>query len=319
MGCSSDDQATRWHGASASRPNPLAGQSFFVDPHSPAAIQAARWRSEGRTQDAAAIERLAATPTAAWFTDATGVSARARSLTQQAARSGKSALLVAYYIPGRDCGSYSAGGAPSAASYRQWIAGLARGIGTRRAAVVLEPDAVAQAVAGCLPAAARAERYDLLRYAVRTLAARPRVAVYLDAGNPGWVRRPARLAGALRRAGVGAADGFALNVSNFYRTGTSVRYGRALSRGLGGAHFVVDTSRNGNGPQRADDRLGPKWCNPPGRAVGRAPSTNTGEPSVDAYMWVKAPGASDGSCRPGAPAAGQWWAQYALELVRNRP
>ncbi|MCW2873942.1 glycoside hydrolase family 6 protein, partial [Actinacidiphila oryziradicis] len=36
---------------------------------------------------------------------------------------------------------------------------------------------------------------------------------------------------------------------------------------------------------------------------------------VDAYLWVKRPGESDGSCR-GAPPAGQWWSDYALRLAR---
>lgn len=316
-GCSSDGSSAASRGPEAS-PNPLAGQSFYVDPRSPAVRQAAQWKSEGRTEDAATMEQLAAVPTAAWFADGKRVTSRARSVTRRAARADKTALLVAYYIPGRDCGSYSAGGATSAASYRRWVRGLARGIGGRRAAVVLEPDAVAQVVKGCLSGAARAERNALLRFAVRRLAARPRVAVYLDAGNVGWVQQPSRLVKPLRRAGIGAADGFALNVSNFYRTGTTVRYGRALSGRLGGAHFIVDTSRNGNGPWRADDRHGLRWCNPPGRALGSDPTTETGLPLVDAYLWIKNPGVSDGSCRAGAPRAGRWWPSYALQLVRNR-
>ena len=47
------------------------------------------------------------------------------------------------------------------------------------------------------------------------------------------------------------------------------------------------------------------------------PTTDTGQGLVDAYLWVKEPGTSDGTCR-GGPAAGQWRPQYALELARNR-
>jgi endoglucanase len=316
--CSSDIPAPRSPSAEGPAGNPLAGQSFYVDPASPAAIQTADWRVEGRTQHAAALQRLAARPTAAWLADGSAVASRVRSLTRRAARADKTAVLVAYYVPGRDCGSYSAGGAPSAASYREWVRALARGIGNRPAAVILEPDAIPQAVTGCLSAAARAERYALLRFAVRTLAAHPRAVVYLDAGNPGWIKPPSRLVRPLRSAGAETADGVALNVSNFYRTATTLRYGLALSRALGKAHFVIDTSRNGNGPVRADDRGGPAWCNPPGRAVGKDPTTNTGQHLLDAYLWVKVPGVSDGACRPGAPRAGEWWPEYALELVRNR-
>jgi endoglucanase len=316
--CSSDTPATRPPSPDGPAGNPLAGLSFYVDPAGPAAMQAADSMAEGRAQDAAAMQRLAARPTAAWFADRSAVASRVRSLTRRAARADRTAVLVAYYVPGRDCGSYSAGGAPSAASYREWVRALARGIGNRPAVVILEPDAIPQAVTGCLSAAARAERYALLRFAVRTLAAHPRAVVYLDAGNPGWIKPPSRLVRPLRSAGAETADGVALNVSNFYRTATTLRYGLALSRALGKAHFVIDTSRNGNGPVRADDRGGPAWCNPPGRAVGKDPTTNTGQHLLDAYLWVKVPGVSDGACRPGAPRAGEWWPEYALELVRNR-
>ncbi|MDN5857965.1 MAG: glycoside hydrolase family 6 protein, partial [Pseudonocardia sp.] len=62
---------------------------------------------------------------------------------------------------------------------------------------------------------------------------------------------------------------------------------------------------------------GPSWCNPPGRALGAPPTFSTGEPLVDAFLWVKRVGESDGACRPGEPDAGQWMPQYALELARN--
>ena len=321
IGCSSDEQDAPSRGvtqAVAKGSNPLAGRTFYVDPKGPAALQAARWRAEGRASDAAAIARIARRPTALWLTDGPQVGSRARHATRRAAKANRTALLVAYHVPGRDCGSYSAGGSGSPEAYRAWVRDFARGIGSRPATVILEPDAVAQAVTeSCLSDASKAERYALLADAVRTFAARPNVAVYIDAGNPGFVRPVGRLVKPLRAAGIESADGFALNVSNFYRTDHVIRYGRALARRLGGAHFVIDTSRNGNGPSPQDDPGGPKWCNPPGRALGSAPTTRTGRRKVDAYLWVKQPGASDGSCRAGAPAAGQWWPEYALQLVRN--
>jgi endoglucanase len=264
------------------------------------------------------MAELAARPVATWFTHDGGYEARARTLTARAAAARRTPVIVLYSIPGRDCGSYSAGGAGSEASYRRAVRALARGIGRRRAIVILEPDAIPHSLEGCVPAASRPKRYALLRHAVRTLKARPGVAVYIDAGNAGWIRPPKRLVLPLRRAGVGAADGFALNVSNFYGTARTIRYGRALSRSLGGAHFVIDTGRNGNGPRVASEAAGPNWCNPPGRALGTPPTTRTGQRGVDAYLWVKQPGASDGACRRGAPPAGVWWPEYALELVRNR-
>ena len=298
--------------------NPLAGQQLYVDPGNPAAQQARRWRAEGRGADAEAIAGLGKRPTARWLTDANAVTARAREITQRAAKAGRTAVLVAYHVPGRDCGSYSAGGSGSPEAYRAWVRGFARGIGPRRATVILEPDAIPQAVVeSCLSDASKAQRYALLADAVRTFSKLGNVAVYIDAGNPGFVRPVGRLVAPLRAAGIKAADGFALNVSNFFRTGHVIQYGRALSRRLGGAHFVIDTSRNGNGPSFHDDPGGPKWCNPPGRAIGRSPTTSTRQRKVDAYLWVKQPGASDGTCRTGAPPAGHWWPDYALSLLRN--
>ncbi len=319
MGCSSGNGEERSQTSASpsaqNGSNPLAGQSFYVDPSSHAARQAAVWKARGRTRDARAMIRLARRPTATWIVDGAAVTARVRDLLRRASGAGKAALLVAYHIPARDCGSYSAGGAASAPAYRNWVRSYARGLGSGRAAVILEPDAIPHALQGCLRPGARAQRYGLLRFAVRTLSARPRTSVYIDAGNPGWIRPSSRLVGPLRQAGVGAAAGFALNVSNFYRTRAAIRYGRALSRRLGGAHFVIDTSRNGNGTP-GDDVAGSNWCNPPGRALGHDPTTSTGQQRVDAYLWVKAPGESDGTCR-GGPPAGRWWPRYALGLVRN--
>jgi len=37
---------------------------------------------------------------------------------------------------------------------------------------------------------------------------------------------------------------------------------------------------------------------------------------VDAFLWIKIPGESDGTCQ-GCPPAGTWWPAYALGLARN--
>ncbi|MCD0485829.1 glycoside hydrolase family 6 protein [Streptacidiphilus sp. ASG 303] len=292
------------------RPQP-AGQQFYVSADGSAALQAEALRREGRTDEARELDRIADRPAALWL-GGPDAAAKAERLTRLAAAAGRTALLVAYDIPHRDCGQYSAGGAADAAAYRAWIADVAAGIGDRPAWVVLEPDAVAHTLDGCVRGALADERYGLLADAVRELGRRPRVRVYLDAGNAGWVKEPDRMADALRRSGVRDADGFAVNVANFYTTADSAAYGRRVSRGLGGARFVIDTSRNGNGPLG-----GTEWCNPPGRALGDAPTTRTGLEGVDAYLWIKNPGESDGQCRPGAPAPGRFWTEYALDLVRN--
>lgn len=307
-------------GADAAPPAPGSpvGQSFWANPDSRAALQARFWEAHGRTEDAALLRRIAEQPMATWIHD-TGPAAedQVRDITSAAAYQDRVPVLVAYDIPHRDCGLYSEGGAEGSDAYRAWIARVAAGIEDRKAVVVLEPDAVPQLVAGCRGAERNDERLALLADAIRTLKARPGVKVYLDAGNAGWIADQKVLVEALQQAGVREADGFALNVSNFQTTRVSEAYGEKLSAALGGTHFVIDTSRNGNGPYEGGDAYedAETWCNPPGRALGQPPTTATGNPLVDAYLWVKRPGESDGSCR-GAPPAGQWWSDYALRLAR---
>jgi len=98
-------------------------------------------------------------------------------------------------------------------------------------------------------------------------------------------------------------------------------------------HFVIDTSRNGQGlwtptTGHPDAR---HWCNPPDRGLGLRPTANTGNPLIDAYLWVKIPGESDGECSRGPgprgttsskwdsvdPTAGRWIPSMVLELVKN--
>jgi endoglucanase len=111
----------------------------------------------------------------------------------------------------------------------------------------------------------------------------------------------------LKEAAITMADGFSLNVSNFVATKENLKYGRELSQKLGGAHFVIDTGRSGSGTNG-------QWCNPQGRSLGEAPTLNTGEKNVDAFLWIKPPGESDGNCN-GGPSAGTFWADYALGLA----
>jgi len=98
--------------------------------------------------------------------------------------------------------------------------------------------------------------------------------------------------------------------------------------------FVIDTSRNGQGPwtPTASYPDPQDWCNPPGRGLGLRPAADTGNPLIAAYLWIKIPGESDGECTRGLgaagetvdpewglidPPAGHWFADMALELVQN--
>ncbi|MFI1102509.1 glycoside hydrolase family 6 protein [Streptomyces melanogenes] len=309
--CSSSDSDSDKKPAVAQQPK--GTDPFWVNPDGNASRQAAKYRKSGDDAKAALIGKIAAQPVGEWIGPENPES-EAKGFTEAAAKADRTALLVLYNIPHRDCGQFSKGGAADGDAYRAWVDKVAAGIGDRGATVVLEPDAVLHLVDGCTPQQFAEERYDLLKKAVERLKRQPGVKVYVDAGNAGW-QRPDALDEPLRRAGVEAADGFAVNVSNFQTTAASRDFGHQLSAKLSGKHFVIDTSRNGNGPYTGGD---PKetWCNPPGRALGDRPTTRTGDGLVDAYVWVKRPGESDGDCK-GGPGAGEWWAEYALSLAAN--
>jgi endoglucanase len=219
--------------------------------------------------------------------------------------------LAFYGIPHRDCGSFAAGGMASADDYRGWIDGIASGVGASRVAIVVEPDALA--MADCLSGDQRQERFDLVRYAVDTLTRDPNAAVYVDAGHLRW-HSPEDMAARLNQAGVAHARGFSVNTANFYTTEDEIGYGEAISGLTNGAHYVIDTSRNGAGPAPDSDL---NWCNPSGRALGTPPTAATAGAHADAYLWIKRPGESDGSCGKGDPPAGNFVNQYAIDLVHN--
>lgn len=291
--------------AAATSTNPFVGTQGYVEPVS-SARTAADARRAWDPAGAAALDRIAAGPQALWLGDwvpTTSLAGEVDTRVSAAAAAGALPVLVAYAIPGRDCGGYSAGGLGSPSAYATWVDQLARGIGDRAAVVVLEPDALGGL--GCLDDVHRAERLAMLSDAVARLTVNPRTSVYIDAGNSAW-RPVEEMVAALRASGVDRARGFALNVSNFFDTPTSVGYGEKISAALGGAGFVVDTSRNGLGSNG-------EWCNPDGRALGTPWSTVTGSASADALLWIKRPGESDGTCN-GGPPAGQFWVDHAIGL-----
>ncbi|MEP6992747.1 MAG: glycoside hydrolase family 6 protein [bacterium] len=293
---------------SASAPNVMAGAIFWADPSSSARSTADAWRIT-RPADAAQMDKIASQGTARWIGNWNAdVRADVNAAVSTITGAGAFPVLVAYNIPQRDCGGFSGSNNISVQGYRDWITAFANGIGARRAAVILEPDALAGM--DCLSAPDQQVRTDLLRYAVQTLVAKGSVSVYLDAGNPRW-KTAATMAQRLVSAGIAQAQGFSLNVSNFYLTSENTAYGAQVSGLVGGKHFVIDTGRNGLGP--ATDAA---WCNPDGRAIGARPTTATGNALVDAYLWIKTPGESDGTCN-GAPAAGTWMPEYALGLSQR--
>jgi endoglucanase len=145
---------------------------------------------------------------------------------------------------------------------------------------------------------------------------------------------------------------------------TTQWYAQNMGNAVATTHFVIDTSRNADGPNNMQEYANPpydqpasdistlasgNWCNPPDSGLGIRPTTDTGVPLLDAYLWVKTPGQSDGQCdaaggvrawdyslytQPGwpttasaqslfdplwgtdDPAAGDWFPQQALQLAQ---
>jgi endoglucanase len=298
-------------GRGGSNSDPFSGTQLYVDPSTPAArAEASLERSNPAA--AALLRMIASHPAGIWFGSwipIIQVAAAVGTVMREAEAHHSMPLLVLYAFPYRGCGGDATGGSAEAAAYQRWIGQVVVGIGAGKAAVILEPDALAEYVRlACLSPAEQQYRLMMIRGAVDQLVRLPNTAVYLDAGNSRWQSAKV-MASLLLAAGIGEAHGFSLNVSNFDSTVEEESYGDSVSAILHGKHYVIDTSRNGAATAKT-------WCNPPGQALGVPPTASTGSPLVDALLWIKPPWASDGTCN-GGPPAGMFWLSYALSLARN--
>ena len=86
------------------------------------------------------------TPCGGWYDGVSPSAAKnegwLKNFVEGAERAQKTPIVVLYGIPNRDCGSFSKGGHPTAASYKAWIDRVSAIIGQRRAVVIVEPDAI---------------------------------------------------------------------------------------------------------------------------------------------------------------------------------
>jgi endoglucanase len=162
-----------------------------------------------------------------------------------------------------------------------------------------------------------------------------------------------------------ASQYFPATQSDFSTWGlTTAWYAQNMGNAVATTHFVIDTSRNGDGPNNMQAYASApydqpasvigtlasgNWCNPPNSGLGLRPTASTGVPLLDAYLWVKTPGQSDGQCDAAGgvrawdysdytqagwpttasaqslfdplwgiddPAAGDWFDQQALQLAQ---
>src|SRR5215218_7837164 len=198
--------------------HPFRGARLFVDDQT----AGARWQREHR---ATWLDPITTRPQARWLNGPQDLT-KLPTLAARARRQRALLVLVAYYLPNRGCSSSSDQGAPTSRHYRRWIDRLIDHLGSTRAAIVVEPDAVA---ADCFDT----RRAILLSYSVKRLANAGQH-VYLDAGHARW-RSTGEMAQRLLRAGVQYAQGFSVNVANRQTTRQSYRWGRELSDSSAGA------------------------------------------------------------------------------------
>ena len=307
-------------GTSGLSPNPLRGQRWFVDPREPAWSSYVSYARHRQRHRAALMWRVAREPRFKWFGRWTGPNTRAKVRDYiecaGALQPGSVPLMVVMRHQGRRCSpTYTAGGAAEDARTREWYDRFAEGVGTARVIIGFEPDSLG--TIDCLARSRRRARLDTLRYGVDRLSQLPNATIYLEGGASDW-EPPRRTAKQLRYIGIEKVRGFMLNATHHDWTRANIRHGVTLSRLVGGKPFIVNTSYNGRGPlhlRRGHRRLN-VWCNPPGRGLGPRPTTATGHPLVDAYMYVNRPGYSAGACRGGPLPVGAWWPERALMYAR---
>ncbi|GGN07646.1 glucanase [Lentzea pudingi] len=284
-----------------------AESAFYVDPSS----SSARWVAANPGDSRAAVirDRIASVPQARWYTttNTSTVRSEVSSFVGAAAAAGKIPILVVYNVPNRDCGGASGGGAPSHTAYRAWVDEVAAGLAGRPATIVLEPD-VLPLMTNCQSTDQQNQTKASMAYAGKKLkSGSGQAKVYFDIGHSSWLT-PAEAANRLRGADISnSADGISTNVSNYRATSDEVNFAKNVLNAVGDSRLkaVVDTSRNGNGP------AGSEWCDPAGRAIGTPSTTNTGDSRIEAFLWIKLPGESDGCIAP----AGQFVPQRAYELA----
>lgn len=214
-------------------------------------------------------------------------------------------VFTIYNLPNRDMGQYSKGGVKTGEGYLEFIDSFCKGIEGYCPIVIYEPDALPHLV-DPTEESAKAQ-LTLMETALRMLSERTGAIIYIDIGHSNWlsVEQANKLLSSISNDRI---RGFALNTSNYRSTKESMDFGLRLCEVRPNDHFVIDTSRNGNGP------FGNEWCNPPGRALGIPPTTETGNEKCDAFLWVKVPGESDGYCNKG-PRAGRFWPEQAENLI----
>ena len=199
-------------------------------------------------------------------------------------------------------------------TFRRQINEVAEGTGNRPAVFLLEIDALGSSA--CVIHSSAGPVYEAdLRYEINKISALPHAVVYIEAGYsdsnaPGYTAR------VLNAIGVRKIRGFYTNDTHLQWTAKEAKWAQQISAKTHGAHFLINTSENGQGPklnphpitQGVED-----LCNPPGRGLGPKPTTSTPFAHSDGFVWQHVPGNSSGC--GGGPPGGTFWLAKAVGLA----
>ncbi|CZT49391.1 probable cellulose 1,4-beta-cellobiosidase II precursor [Rhynchosporium secalis] len=277
--------------------------------------------------------------------------------------------LVVYDLPGRDCAAKASNGELKTGELTRYqkdyidpIVAAIKAAPNVAIALLIEPDSLPNLVtnSNLTTCQKSASEYKAgVAYALKNLNL-PNVAMYIDAGHGGWLGWDANLkpgaemlASVYKTAGspkqvfgiatnVAGWNAFSKNPGEFEGTSDAKynkcqdekRFIAAFSPLLKTAgmpsHAIVDTARNGVQGLRLEWG---DWCNVKGAGFGVHPTGSTGDSLVDAFVWIKPGGESDGVSDPSAdrydsfcghadafnpsPQAGQWHQAYFEMLIQN--
>ncbi|KAF4315552.1 hypothetical protein G195_010952, partial [Phytophthora kernoviae 00238/432] len=266
-----------------------------------------------------AINTLEKYAIAAWYTDRLSSTDRATLISNMLSQCSEDTRLsiVVYGIPNKDCagGFSSSGSVASTSAYQAFLKELTDAVGTRKVLYVVEPDAVGLLAqdGGC---GASAGYLGNLKIAVAALSVNPNAELYLDVGY--WMLAYESNVGKVVPvmkdiSSAGRVKGVTINTSNYRSNDEVAGYCTTFQNAMGSTDMkcIVDTSRNFNGSPTTD------WCNVATAGIGHPPTSDTGYPNLDYFMWIKVPGESDGYCTTGSvtgPAAGAFFLEGFILL-----
>ena len=199
-------------------------------------------------------------------------------------------------------------------TFRRQINEVAEGTGNRPALFLLEIDALGSSA--CIIHSAAGPVYEAdLRYEINKISALPHAVVYIEGGYSDS-NAPGYTAKVLNAIGIRKIRGFYTNDTHLQWTAKEAKWAQQVSAKTHGAHFLINTSENGQGPklnphpitQGVED-----LCNPPGRGLGPKTTTSTPFAHADGFIWQHVPGNSSGC--GGGPPGGTFWLAKALGLA----